>query len=243
MIHGIYQIRNKVNSKCYVGSSTDIESRCKEHLYSLYRSDHPNRYLQHAWDKYGEKNFEFLIIEEQKDVLKLILREQYYIDELKPEYNLSPTAGSPLGYKHTKKVRDEMSQKLKESYTPERRQKISKAFKGITKTPEHRQKISDALKGVPKSLEHCQKISKARKGVPLSPEHRRKIGDAHKGVPELQTPKRRQEINRKISKSLKGHIPWNKEKVNCYSKETIKKMSEIRKKYWIHRREKERSVI
>lgn len=30
-----------------------------------------------------------------------IYREQFYIDELKPEFNINPTAGSSLGYKHT----------------------------------------------------------------------------------------------------------------------------------------------
>lgn len=37
------------------------------------------------------------------------------------------------------------------------------------------------------------------------------------------------EIKNKISQSLKDHIPWNKGKVNCYSEETIKKMSEAKK--------------
>lgn len=38
-----------------------------------------------------------------------------------------------------------------------------------------------------------------------------------------------EEIKNKISRSLKGNIPWNKDKINCYSKETRKKMSISRK--------------
>ena len=42
---------------------------------------------------------------------KTILREQYYLDQLKPEYNLLQTAGSSLGNKHT----DEAIKKIIES--------------------------------------------------------------------------------------------------------------------------------
>jgi len=38
-----------------------------------------------------------------------------------------------------------------------------------------------------------------------------------------------EEIKNKISQSLKGNIPWNKDKINCYSEETRKKMSISRK--------------
>jgi group I intron endonuclease len=34
---------------------------------------------------------------DQSDVIS---REQYYLDLLKPEYNILKTAGSPLGFKH-----------------------------------------------------------------------------------------------------------------------------------------------
>jgi hypothetical protein len=41
---------------------------------------------------------------------EVLNREQYYLDNLKPEYNIVKTAGSTLGYKHTpaslKKMRD-----------------------------------------------------------------------------------------------------------------------------------------
>jgi len=46
-----------------------------------------------AIQKYGISNFEFAIIKyTEQDNIEVI--EQYYIDIIKPEYNLSPTAGS-----------------------------------------------------------------------------------------------------------------------------------------------------
>ena len=38
---------------------------------------------------------------EYSETTNLIELEQYYIDLLKPEYNILPQAGSTLGYKHT----------------------------------------------------------------------------------------------------------------------------------------------
>jgi NUMOD1 domain len=49
--------------------------------------------------KYGYSNFKLEIIENCKPS-DLIKREQYYLDSLKPEYNVLKTAGSLLGFKH-----------------------------------------------------------------------------------------------------------------------------------------------
>ena len=44
------------------------------------------------------------------DTEELLKREQYYLDNLKPQYNIVESAGSTLGYKHTpeslQKMRD-----------------------------------------------------------------------------------------------------------------------------------------
>lgn len=53
--------------------------------------------------KHGYSKFRLDILEfcDPCDVIK---REQYYINLLKPEYNILKTAGSMLGYKHTEKA-------------------------------------------------------------------------------------------------------------------------------------------
>ena len=53
--------------------------------------------------KYGYSNFKFEILEYCKPE-NLIEREQYYLDKFKPEYNILKTAGSCLGYRHTKET-------------------------------------------------------------------------------------------------------------------------------------------
>ena len=53
--------------------------------------------------KHGYSNFSLIILE-YCDSEKCIEREQYYLDLIKPEYNILQTAGSNLGYKHTEET-------------------------------------------------------------------------------------------------------------------------------------------
>jgi group I intron endonuclease len=83
---GIYRIKNLINSKCYYGSSKQIEKRFKKHKKQLKNNTHINCILQKAWNKYGEDNFLFEIVEECN--LNILLEvEQKYLD-LQPEYNI-----------------------------------------------------------------------------------------------------------------------------------------------------------
>lgn len=82
---GIYSITNLVNNKKYVGKSVSIYSRFGQHRTELRRNEHCNKYLQHAWNKYGEENFKFEIIEEH-DKENLREKEIYWINEYKTLY-------------------------------------------------------------------------------------------------------------------------------------------------------------
>lgn len=97
---GIYKITNTVNGKYYIGSAIRISGRFGTHRSQLRKNIHHSIILQRAWNKYGEKNFDFSILEECEKS-KLIEREQWYIDNYKPIYNISPTAGNCLGVKGT----------------------------------------------------------------------------------------------------------------------------------------------
>ena len=57
--------------------------------------------ISKALIKYGYSNFILEIIEFCKSS-EVISREQYYINLLKPKYNILKVAGSTLGHKHTK---------------------------------------------------------------------------------------------------------------------------------------------
>jgi hypothetical protein len=73
-------------------------------LGSLSRS---KRIIDRALLKYGYSNFMFEILEYcTKD--NVLEREQYYIDLLKPIYNIVKIAGSTLGYKHSNETKEKM---------------------------------------------------------------------------------------------------------------------------------------
>jgi hypothetical protein len=96
-IMGIYKITNIKVGKFYIGSSKDIEKRWKDHVYMLNRNQHHSLYFQNAWNKYGEDNFKFEIIEMINDESILLDREQYWLDKTqcynsKIGYNISKSS-------------------------------------------------------------------------------------------------------------------------------------------------------
>lgn len=78
---GIYKITNKINGKCYIGQSIDINDRWIRHRSRPFQVNDSayNTYLYRAIRKYGLNNFIFEILEEcpREDLNE---REIYYID-------------------------------------------------------------------------------------------------------------------------------------------------------------------
>lgn len=83
---GIYKITNKINNKCYIGQSVDINKRWNAHIHSFNNIDVYNYPLYRAFRKYGIENFSFEIIETcPRD--KLNEREKYWIQYYDSCYN------------------------------------------------------------------------------------------------------------------------------------------------------------
>ena len=178
---GIYQIINKINGHRYIGSAVNVAARSRAHKHLLKNDKHDNIHLQRAWNKWGEAAIEFRVIGTctRQNLVRL---EQECIDHLKPEYNISPVAGSRLGLKHTSETKAKMSKALMgntrrrgQTASQETKQKMSMARKGRKCTPETKAKISKARMGRPVSLETRTKISKSLMGRKLSPEHKSKV--------------------------------------------------------------------
>ena len=94
---GIYQIRNIINNKIYIGSTKNLNRRRKEHFGLLRLNKHCNTKLQNSFNKYGKENFIFEVVE-FCEIEYLTECEQYWIDKLnvfKNGYNENPRANMP----------------------------------------------------------------------------------------------------------------------------------------------------
>jgi hypothetical protein len=91
---GIYMLTNKINGKRYIGSSVNLRRRVLEYfnLGRLLRD--PSMLINtsllrevRGLLKYGYYNFSFEVLEycAVKDLMK---QEKFYLDQLKPEYNI-----------------------------------------------------------------------------------------------------------------------------------------------------------
>jgi group I intron endonuclease len=100
-----------LNGNSYVGSSVNLGRRFLEYFKIDYLNRN-NMVISKALLKHGYSSFSLEILE-YCEPKKCIEREQYYLDLLKPEYNILLNAGSLLGFKHSDEAIAKMSIKAK----------------------------------------------------------------------------------------------------------------------------------
>lgn len=182
---GVYKITNLIDGKFYVGSTgKSFTQRWYQHRRTLPKG---KTHLARAYQKYGPENFEFSILEVCVNREDCIPREQYYIDNLKPEYNINPKASSCLGRKASEEeieaLRIRMRARMESN--PEEKERL-KAMAGNWL----------GKKRPPRTAEHTEKLRQVHLGRKQSPE-------------EIE--KRRQSLLGRSS-PYKGHRP---ERPNC----------------------------
>jgi group I intron endonuclease len=150
----IYQIKNLVNNKIYIGSTQRQNpfKRKAEHFCKLKGNYHNNKHLQSSWNKYGEDNFEFTIIEELNfpvEYIYIMEKELFYINKYNPQYNIAKeTKGGKLGRvvsKEQKKYLSKLFTGREVSENTKVKIKLARAKQIITE--EHKENISKSLKG------------------------------------------------------------------------------------------------
>lgn len=184
---GVYRILNKVNKKCYIGSSVNIKERIRKHKFDLRKNKHENQHLQNAWNKYGEENFKFIQLFLCKQSV-LIKNEQAMIDYYEAYikgYNLCPIAGNCLGFRHSEESKEKMMGNIN-----------GRGRKGCKASKEAKLKMSKAKLGKPSGMKgkHHSIITKRkmsdiklgkpspRKGVKLTKETKIKMSLSHQGL-------------------------------------------------------------
>lgn len=122
MTTGVYQIRNLLNNKRYIGHTarlTGFKERWSEHQRELLSKRHKNLHLQRAWDKNGASAFVFEILEKCSP-MDCVDREQHYLDTLlfaschdarfrQLGYNIRRIGESNLGVKFSQQTCKRMS--------------------------------------------------------------------------------------------------------------------------------------
>lgn len=136
-LSGIYIIENLIDGKSYVGSSSDIFRRWAWHLSSLRNNTHNNAYLQRAFNKYSEQNFDFAVVE-LSEINSMATVETYWIQSLGTSesglgYNLTSTAAVPSDATRLKMSKNNSKRK----HSEETKNRISNAMKGRKFSAEH----------------------------------------------------------------------------------------------------------
>lgn len=215
-ISGIYQIQSKRKpQRCYVGSAVYIRQRWANHLKQLRKNKHENGRLQNHFNKYGEGDLCFKILL-GCDVADLINHEQYFIDSLKPWFNICKIAGSTLGTKRS----PELCKRQGEIYRGENHPMFGRRHtkESIKMMSEHRKghiPWNKGKKGV-YSEETSKKMSEGqRRRKPPTPETRKKMSLSRSGHNNgMYGKKHSEESNRKNRESQIANYKKKLEYIN-----------------------------
>jgi hypothetical protein len=97
-----------VSGKSYIGSSINLSKRLNDYLNIAFLNKELKKgrsIICSALLKYGYFNFKLEIIEYCSPSI-IIEREQYYLDNLRPEYNILKVADSSFGRKHSEATKE-----------------------------------------------------------------------------------------------------------------------------------------
>lgn len=218
----VYKIESKVSGRFYIGSSIDINNRWRIHEMELEENRHHSIYLQRHYNKHGKDDLMFSIIEIVTYPELVLEREQYYLDKLKPQFNMCKQAKSTLGFK----------------YTEEQKEKISKAMKGRRLSDEHKLKISLSRRrsdvgGEIKPNKYLQELEeeklrevKAKTSKPKKPwseETKRKFREKRMNHPVSEETRRKISVARMNKGRIQEHLEYIKNNIKNKSQGTIAK--------------------
>lgn len=114
----IYQIKNLVNGKLYIGKTISYRQRKASHFKLLKANKHHTFHLQNAYNKYGASNFEMSIIEDNLGHDILSQKELYYITLYNTmNHDIGYNSQEPTGNAITAYKSSDTKQRIKESVT------------------------------------------------------------------------------------------------------------------------------
>lgn len=197
----IYKATNIITGKAYIGYALNFGKRKDEHIRKALIGN--GQYFHNAIKKYGEDNFDWIILKENatlEDEVSFITEYGTYWKTGRG-YNLTMGGEGKLGY-----------------VTPEEtKKKIAKSNTGrkpSLKQLETLRKNALKMKEIGHTEETKRKISEAHKGRAFTEEHKRNISLNHASKKETGSYYQSEEYKEKMSKACKGKIrtPEQREK-------------------------------
>ena len=177
----IYKTTNLINGKFYIGKSVNER---KGYLGS-------GLILRQAIEKYGKGNFKKEIINRCNTKEELKKKEIYWIDKLKPSYNIAKGGlGGDTFSNQTEKRKREITQKKRDSMkkyfeknpskpmSEKQKEQIRKTLTGRKQSEETKKKRSETFKKIWKTEKHRKLI----KEINSNPEHKKKLSKINKKV-------------------------------------------------------------
>ena len=120
---GIYICSCLSNGYSYIGQAQSLSKRKQQHLSSLRNNRHYNLHLQRAWNKYGEDNFSWSVLE-LCNIDYLDEREQYWInkyDSFNNGFNQTLGGDGKRGYHESDETKEKHAIATKNTWTFERK--------------------------------------------------------------------------------------------------------------------------
>jgi group I intron endonuclease len=232
---GIYKIQSKIKpERIYIGSAMCFNLRWNEHRYLLRKNKHHSKIIENHILKYGYKDLEFLIIESFEFISNehLLSREQYYIDTLKPFFNICKVAGNTSGVKLSNETKMKLSKILTgKIVSAETRLKMSISGKGKNKgkkasdktrlklsndrkkrglwvgknNPMYGKKLSGELNGM-YGKKHSEETKQKMRGRVITDSERINKSNAHKGLKHSEETKAKIKLNHKSKKYSQENV-------------------------------------
>lgn len=218
IIIGVYKINNTLSERYYIGYSTDISRRFRNHRSKLKQNCHDNIFLQRAYNLDGKDKFKYDILhvcdtEEEAKAIELKYLTDLSIRNKLYNLNYNNSGGDMLTHHPDKeKIREKILNSHKETLSKmspeERKEKYGKygvknGMYGKTHTEETKKKLSEINKGrIP--VNKGKKASEETKQK-LSEKAKLRIGDKNSFYGKHHS----EETKQKLREKNIGKLPLN----------------------------------
>lgn len=216
MIQGvIYKLTNKINGLSYIGQTTNLTKRLRDHRYNakhMYKSNAGQRIVQ-AIREFGFENFEVSILfqsnlcDDKQQLRKLLYEKEIFFiskyDTINNGYNITKGGAGLKGYLLPKdKIESIRASNLGRKHSEEFRENARQRFKKLWENESFRKRRSEMTSGKNNPMYGIRLTGEQNPnfGKHMSEETKRKLSESRKGKGHPTS----EETKKKLSEILKG---------------------------------------